>query len=79
MVTHHLEDQSAAPVLVEAHRRGVGVVVKKGLASGRIDPSQGLPFVLSQDFVSTVLIGSCNLAHMRQAIAIADEVLGADA
>jgi aryl-alcohol dehydrogenase-like predicted oxidoreductase len=60
-----------ASVLEKAHRGGIGVVVKKGLESGWLDHTAGIEFVLLQPFVDVMLIGSLNLAHMRQNATIA--------
>jgi aryl-alcohol dehydrogenase-like predicted oxidoreductase len=65
MIEFHLDDTSHADVIAEAHRRGVGVIVKKGLASGRLAPQQAIPFVLSQTGVSNLVIGGLSLDHMR--------------
>ena len=55
----------------EARERGVGIVVKKGLASGRLPPEEAIPFVLAQDAVASMVIGGLNLEHIRSNIEIA--------
>ncbi|HVW01149.1 MAG TPA: aldo/keto reductase [Planctomycetaceae bacterium] len=65
MVEYHLDDTSHADVIAEAHRRGIGVMVKKGLASGRLPPQQAIPFVLAQPGVSNLVVGGLSLEHMR--------------
>lgn len=65
MVEYHLDDTSHADVMAEAAARGIGVVVKKGLASGRLPAADALQFVLSNPHVSSVVVGGLNLDHIR--------------
>ena len=65
MVEHHLDDTSHAPVIAEAARRGVGVVVKKGLASGRLPAAESIRYVLANPAVSSLVVGGLNLEHIR--------------
>jgi aryl-alcohol dehydrogenase-like predicted oxidoreductase len=65
MVEYHLDDTSHADVIAEAAARGVGIVVKKGLASGRLPAADALRFVLSNPHVSSVVVGGLNLDHIR--------------
>ncbi|HKA91985.1 MAG TPA: aldo/keto reductase [Haliangiales bacterium] len=71
MVEYHLNDRSHAEVIAEAGRRGVGVVVKKGLDSGRLPPADAIPFVLGTEGVSSLVIGGLSLAHVRDNLAYA--------
>jgi aryl-alcohol dehydrogenase-like predicted oxidoreductase len=75
MVEYHLEDRSHAAVIAEAAQRGVGVVVKKGLASGRLPAADAIAFVLGTEGVSSLLIGGLDLAHIRDNLAVAERVL----
>jgi len=63
MVEYHLEDRSHADVITEASQRGIGVFVKKGLASGKLPPEDALRFVLSHPGVTSVIVGGLNLDH----------------
>ncbi|MBI3865832.1 MAG: aldo/keto reductase [Planctomycetia bacterium] len=65
MVEHHLHDQSCGKVIGEAARRGVGVIVKKGLASGALPADQAIRFVLQTPGVSSLVVGGLNLDHIR--------------
>ena len=56
MVEYHAEDDTHAGVIHAAHKRGVGVLVKKGLASGRLPVEKAMRFVLGND--ARRLIGS---------------------
>lgn len=65
MVEYHLDDTSQEAVIAEAGNRGIGVVIKKGFASGNLPPEDALRFVLGNRHVSSVVVGSLNLEHMR--------------
>ena len=66
MGEYSLEDRSHAAVIAEAAKRGIGVVVKKGLASGRLAAADAIHFVLDTPGVSSLLIGSLSLDHLRE-------------
>jgi aryl-alcohol dehydrogenase-like predicted oxidoreductase len=63
MVEYHLEDCSHADVITEAAERGVGVFVKKGLASGKLPADAALRFALGHPGVTSVIVGGLNLDH----------------
>jgi len=65
MVEYHLEDRSHEEVIAEAKAAGIGVVVKKALASGKLPPAEGLQFVLRNPGVTSVVVGTLNLEHLR--------------
>jgi aryl-alcohol dehydrogenase-like predicted oxidoreductase len=65
MVEYHLEDRSHAELIAEAAARGVGIVVKKGLASGHLPAAEAIHFVLSNPHVASVVVGGLNLEHFR--------------
>lgn len=71
MVEYHMQDVSHDPVMHQAAERGLAVVVKKGLGSGRLPPREAIPFVLQHPAVTTLVIGGLNLQHIRQNIACA--------
>lgn len=72
MLEYHLEDRTQQPVLAQARAAGVGVIVKKGLAAGHLPAEQSIRFVLGEPAVSSLVIGSLNLAHMRANLQAAD-------
>ena len=74
MIEYHPLDRSLEPVIAEAARRGVAVMVKKPLASGRLDPEQAIEFILSNPGVTSVVVGSLNLDHLAEAARIARRV-----
>ncbi len=79
MVEYHPEDRSLEPVIAEAAERGLAVMVKKGLASGRLPAEVAIPFVLSHPGVTSMVVGGLSLDHMRQNVELARAVRGPDA
>ena len=65
MVEYHLDDTTHADVIAAAASREVGVVVKKGLASGHLPPAEALRFVLANPHVASVIVGGLSLEHLR--------------
>ncbi len=66
MVTYHQEDRSLESVIAEAARQGITVMVKKSLASGKLNPGGAIPFTLQNPGVKSVVVGSLNLDHVRE-------------
>lgn len=66
MVEYHLDDRSHEAVIRQAAEAGVGVVVKKGLASGKLAPDQAIRFVLKNPGVTSLVIGGLNLEHFAE-------------
>ncbi|QDT24721.1 aldo/keto reductase [Gimesia panareensis] len=65
MVEYHLEDQSHAELIQQAANQGVGILVKKGLASGHLPAEEAIAFVLENPAVSNLVVGGLNLAHIQ--------------
>ena len=59
-------------MIVKALTQGVGIVVKKGLGSGHLAADQSIEFVLNNRGVSSLVVGSLNLEHLKHNIAIAE-------
>jgi len=74
MVEYHIEDQSHGPVIDEACDAGVGVIVKKGLASGRLGAAEAVRFVLANPNVTALVVGGLNIDHLRANLAAAQSV-----
>lgn len=74
MVEYHLEDPSHGKVIDEARQQGAGVIVKKGLASGRLDPEKAIPFVFDHPGVSSLVVGSLDPRHLAANVALLDDV-----
>ena len=68
MVTLNAEDRTMLPVIEAARAKGVGVIVKKPLASGRLDADASLRLVCSTAGVSSAVVGTTNAAHLAQAV-----------
>jgi aryl-alcohol dehydrogenase-like predicted oxidoreductase len=66
MVEYHPRDTSQEAVLAGARAKGVGVLVKKPLASGTLAPAETIPWILANAAVSSLVVGGLNLEHMRQ-------------
>jgi len=64
MVEYCYGDTAHLPVIEEAGRRGVGVLVKKGLASGQLPPEEAIPFVIQTSGVSSLVVGGLSLEHI---------------
>lgn len=78
MVEYHLDDPSHGAVITEADAAGVGVLVKKGLASGRLGPAEAVGFVLSNPGVASMVVGGLDLDHFRANLVAAETALVAD-
>jgi len=73
MIEYHPDHVSLAPVIDEAHQLGIAVIVKKGLASGRLPAADAISFVLRNPGVTSVAVGSLSLDHLRENMRIAQE------
>ncbi len=76
MVEYNLENRSLEAVIAEACDRGVTVMVKKGLASGRLDARAAIEFVLSNAGVTSLVVGGLSLDHLGDNLRLAREVRG---
>jgi len=74
MVEYHMGDTSHADVIAEAARRRVGVIVKKGLASGHLAAPEAIRFVLGHPTVHSMVIGGLNLDHFRANCEVAKQL-----
>ena len=73
MVEYHPDDVSHEGVMAAARDADVAVIVKKGLASGRLRPADAIPFILANDAVDVLVIGGLSLEHLRENVAIAEK------
>ncbi|TVQ53226.1 MAG: aldo/keto reductase [Phycisphaerales bacterium] len=76
MIEYHMKDQSHAPVIEAVQQREIGVIIKKGLASGTLAAGrdatrQAIRFVTDTPGVSSLVIGGLNEDHLRENIAAA--------
>lgn len=72
MVEYHVNDTAHDAAMREAAAAGVGIVVKKGLASGRLDAARAIPFVLGHPAVAALVVGGLNLEHIRANVRAAE-------
>jgi aryl-alcohol dehydrogenase-like predicted oxidoreductase len=72
MVEYHPLDATMAPILDEAARSGVGVVIKKPLASGRVAPAEAIPFGLAAPAVASLAIGGLRLDRFAEHVRLAE-------
>ena len=75
MVEYHLNDRTHEAVIAEAAARGIGVVVKKGLASGTLAAEASIAFVLANPGVTSLVVGALSLDHFRANVAVAGKAL----
>ncbi len=73
MVEYHAQDRFQEAAVEAAATSGLGVVVKKGLAAGRLPAAEAIPFVLANQAVSTLIVGSLNSQHMRENLRLAEQ------
>lgn len=64
MIEYHADDTSHDEVMHQACDRAVGVIVKKPLASGVLDPSSAIRFALAHPSVAALVVGSLSLEHV---------------
>lgn len=74
MVEYHLDDRSHEQLIEQAAERGVGVIIKKGLASGRLDAHQAIRFVLGNPHITSMVIGGLNLEHILDNVQAAESI-----
>lgn len=67
MVEFHQQNVSHLNVMREAHEAGVIVLVKKGLASGQLDPQLAVEFVAREKSVSSLILGTLKLENFISA------------
>lgn len=77
MVEFHPNDTSHREIIDAAAATGTGILVKKPLASGTIEPGQAIPFILRHENIAAVVIGSLSLKNLRDDIHIAQRALSA--
>jgi len=74
MVEYHGDDSSHAAVIDEATQQMVGVVVKKGLASGHLPADEAIRYVLSNPGVTSLIVGGLNVDHIRSNLESASRI-----
>ncbi len=74
MVEYHLENRAAEAVIANAAEKKIAVIVKKGLASGKLDPAESIEFVLSNAGVTSLVVGGLNIEHLQTNLDVANRL-----
>jgi aryl-alcohol dehydrogenase-like predicted oxidoreductase len=72
MAPFSARDRSLEPALARAHDQGVGTLAIKGLFSGHLEPAGAIQFVVRRSFVDSLIVGTINKEHLRNAVAAAE-------
>lgn len=77
MLTYNLDHRDELPAIHAAQAKGVGVLIKKGLQSGRAAGSvdEAMDLILREPGVSSLVIGTINPEHLRDNVASAKRAL----
>jgi aryl-alcohol dehydrogenase-like predicted oxidoreductase len=67
-------ETSLAEALEKAHNAGLGVLAIKGLFSGHLEARAAIEFVVRQPFIDTLIVGTLDPAHLREAVTIAETI-----
>ena len=65
MVTYNIENQSEKPVIDYAHKNNKGILIKKALGSGYLQPEAALEYILECSGVTSIILGTINPNHLR--------------
>ncbi len=66
MLEYNPDHRQMSDVIQQAAEQGVGVLVKKPLGSGHLEPQNAIEQALLLNGVSTLVVGSLSLDHLRQ-------------
>jgi aryl-alcohol dehydrogenase-like predicted oxidoreductase len=77
MAPFNQRESTLAAALATAHDSGMGVLAIKGLFSGHLTARSAIEFVLRQEFIDTLIVGTINPGHLADAVAVAQELRGA--
>ena len=81
MVTYNPANQAQEPVLQACHDHSTGVLIKKALSSGHLDPAEPDPVQASMNLslrhraTSAVVVGTLSREHLRSNVAAARNAL----
>jgi aryl-alcohol dehydrogenase-like predicted oxidoreductase len=71
MLEYHVKNRSLEAAIQKAHEAGKGIVIKKGLASGYLNPAEAIEFIFRNQAISSLVVGSLNVDHLKQNLEIA--------
>jgi aryl-alcohol dehydrogenase-like predicted oxidoreductase len=66
------KDPSLAEALGKAHDAGLGVLAIKSLFSGHLEARPAIEFVLRKPFIDTLVLGTIDPMHLREAAEVAE-------
>jgi aryl-alcohol dehydrogenase-like predicted oxidoreductase len=69
------KDPSLAGALRQAHQAGLGVLAIKGLSSGYLEARPAVEFVLRQEFIDALILGTTDPVHLNEAVSIAENLI----
>jgi aryl-alcohol dehydrogenase-like predicted oxidoreductase len=70
------KDPALAGALGKAHDAGLGILAIKSLFSGHLEARPAIEFVVRQPFINTLILGTIDPAHLREAVSIAEGISG---
>lgn len=74
MAPFSLREPALAGALAAAHDQGVGVLGIKALYSGHLEASTAIEYVLRQNFIDCLILGTIDPAHLAGAVAVAEAI-----
>lgn len=69
------KDPRLAEALRAAHEAGLGTLAIKGLASGYLEARPAIQFVLRQEFIDALIVGTTNPRHLCEAVSLAEDAV----
>ena len=76
MAPFNQSERHLAAALTTAHNSGLGVLAIKGLSSGHLEARGAMEYVLRQEFIDSLIVGTINPAHLTTAVDIAEQLRG---
>src|SRR5437870_520698 len=67
-------ENSLGEALIKAHDKGLGVLAIKGLFSGHLEARAAIEFVLQQPFIDSLIVGTINPSHLKEAATVAQNI-----
>jgi aryl-alcohol dehydrogenase-like predicted oxidoreductase len=67
-------DQTLADALRQAHQSGLGILAIKALSSGHLEARHAIEFVLRQNFIDALVLGTTDPVHLSEAVSIARDI-----
>jgi aryl-alcohol dehydrogenase-like predicted oxidoreductase len=75
MAPFNERETALAEALKRAHESGLGVLAMKGLYSGHLEAASAIEFVLKQSFIDSLVLGTINPTHLKEAVNVAEKWL----